>query len=130
MKTKIKDWLLILASLLDDLAVALLLFLVLRWFNVTITWPVIIFLAAVFGGSILIIHKLIIPVLHRRKVNGVEGMMGLEGKVVEPLNPTGLIKSGGEYWKARTADDYVAAGKKVDVIGFKGLTLIVKPKKL
>jgi membrane-bound ClpP family serine protease len=127
MKSRIKDWLLVLASFIDDAAVVALVFLILLFFNIQISWPVIIFLVIVFIASIYIIHRLIIPALHRRKVNGAEGMVGLVGKVVEPLNPNGLIKAEGEVWKARSINGPVAAGKKVRITGFEGLTLLVKP---
>jgi len=126
MKSKIKDWLLVLASLLDDAAVVVLILLVLWFFNIKITWPIIIFLIIVFGASVFIIHTLIIPVLRHRKVNGVEGMVGLVGKVIKPLNPVGLIKTGGEYWKARSIDGPRAAGERVKVTGWEGITLLVK----
>ena len=126
MKSKIKDWLLVLVSLLDDAAIVVLILLVLGFSNIQITWPIIIFLILMFGVSVYIIHKLIIPVLRRRKVNGVEGMVGLVGKVIDPLNPVGLIKAGGEYWKARSIDGPVAAGERVKITGWKGITLLVK----
>ncbi len=126
MKSKVKDWLLVLASLLDDAAIVVLILLVLWFFNIDITWPIIIFLIIVFGASVFLIHNLIIPVLRRRRVNGVEGMVGLVGKVMNPLNPVGLIKAGGEYWKARSIDGPVAVGEKVKITGWEGITLLVK----
>jgi len=126
MNRKIKDWLIVLASLADDVAVVVLILLILWVFKITITWPIIIFLIAVFTASVFIVHRLVIPVLHRKKINGVEGMIGLEGKVVDSLNPTGLIKVGGEYWKARSTSDYIGIGNNVEVTGFDGLTLEVR----
>jgi membrane protein implicated in regulation of membrane protease activity len=130
MKRKIKDWLLILASLADDAAVVVLVLIMLWLFKITITWPIIIFLILLFIGSILIIHYLVIPVLHNKKIDGLEGMVGLEGKVIEPLNPTGLIKARGEYWKARTSGDYISTGETVEISGFDGLVLMVKPHRV
>lgn len=126
MKSKIKDWLLVLASLLDDAAIVVLVLLVLWFLHITITWPIILFLIIMFTASIYVIHRMIIPALRRRKINGVEGMVGLVGKVIDPLKPVGLIKAGGEYWKARSANGPIGAGEKVKVIGFEGLTLLVK----
>jgi membrane-bound ClpP family serine protease len=126
MKNRIKAWLLVLFSLLDDAAVVALILLGLWFFHIHITWPIIIFIIILFGVSVYITDKLIIPVFQRRKENGVEGMVGLEGKVVEPLNPIGLIKAKGEYWKARAIEWPVPAGETVQITGFKGLILLVK----
>ena len=126
MKSKIKGWLLVLFSLLDDAAVVVLILLGLWFFKVQITWPIIIFIIVVFGISVYVTDKLIIPVFQRQKENGVEGMVGVEGKVVESLSPVGLIKARGEFWKARTIEEHVGVGEKVTVMGYKGLTLLVK----
>lgn len=126
MNRKIKDWLIVLASLTDDVAFVILILLILWLLKISITWPIIIILIAIFISSIIIIHKLVIPVLHRKRINGVEGMVGLQATVVEPLNPVGLIKAGGEYWKARSTGGYVAIGNKVEITGFEGLTLKVR----
>lgn len=128
MKRRIKDWLIVLASLADDAAVVALILLVLWFFKIPVTWPVIIILIAFFVASVLLIHKLVIPVLHRRPYTGSEGMVGLQGKVVESLAPVGLIKVKGEYWKAKSVGEYITAGEKVEITGFTGLLLRVKRK--
>jgi membrane-bound ClpP family serine protease len=126
MKSKIKAWLLVLVSLLDDAAIVTLIFLGLWFFHVPITWPIIIFIIIVFAASVYITDKLIVPVFQRRKENGVEGMVGLVGKAINPLNPIGMIKAKGELWKARALDGPIPAGEKVKITGAEGLTLLVK----
>jgi len=64
----------------------------------------------------------------KRPVTGGEGMIGLQGKVVTPLTPEGLIKVGGELWKAYSADVSINAGEKVIVVGLEGLRLLVRRK--
>jgi membrane-bound ClpP family serine protease len=56
-------------------------------------------------------------------------MIGLEGKVIEPLMPNGLISVKGEYWKAISTGGNIAVGENVEIIGLDGLTLRVKRKK-
>ncbi len=65
---------------------------------------------------------------HRRKPEtGQEEMIGAVGKVVEDLDPEGLVKVRGELWKAVSADgSTIKVGEKVRVVRMDGLTLIVE----
>lgn len=128
MKRAIKDWLIVLASLLDDAAVALLVLLVLRILGIPISLPIIVFLVLLFAVYAFLMHKAVLPALHRRKITGAEGMIGLKGKVIEPLAPTGTVRIGDEYWKAKSVAADIKAGDEVEVVRVDGLTLIVKPK--
>jgi len=128
MKRTVKDWLIVLASLSDDAAVALVILLVLRLLKIPISLPIIIFLVLFFVASAFVMHKLVIPALHKKKTTGAEGMIGLKGKVVQPLMPDGLISVKGEYWKAISIDEDIAVGENVEIVGLDGLTLKVKHK--
>lgn len=65
---------------------------------------------------------------HRRKPEtGREEMVGEVGKVVEDLDPEGLVKVRGELWKAVSkGGETIRVGEKVRVIEIRGLTLIVE----
>jgi len=128
MKRSVKDWLIVLASLSDDAAVALLILFVLWVLKIPISTSIIIFLVLFFAVFALAMHRLIIPALHRKVATGSEGMIGLEGKVVEPLTPDGLVRVKGEYWRARSVGEDVGAGEGVEIVGIDGLTLRVKHK--
>lgn len=128
MKKNIKSYLIILASLLDEIALVGLVLLILWFFKVKITLLVAIFIGLVFIASIFIIHKYLVPAFQRRKITGAEGMVGIEGEVVEALNPQGLIKIGDEYWKAKSTDRNIEVGEVVEIIGIDGLKLRVIPK--
>ncbi len=128
MKRRIKDWFIILASLLDDAAVALVVLLILWLLKIPISLPIIIFLVLLFVVAILVMHRLVIPALHKKVVTGSEGMIGLKGKAIEPLVPEGLIRVSGEYWKARSDDENIAVGEQVEIVGLDGLTLKIKRK--
>jgi membrane-bound ClpP family serine protease len=128
MKRTVKDWILILASLLDDAAVVVIVLLVLWFLKVPISWPVIILLILLFVATIFIMHKLVIPALHRKKVTGSEGMLGLEGRVIKSLTPGGTISVKGEYWTARSIGKNIPVGEQVEIVGMDGLTLQVKRK--
>jgi len=128
MKRIIKDWLIILVLLLDDVAALVLVLLVLRVLEIKIPLPVTIVIALLFGGFVFIIHRAIIPSLRKKKITGSEGMVGLEGEVIESLTPVGVVKIRGEYWKAKSVGEHIAAGEEVEVLGLDGLTLRVKVK--
>lgn len=62
-------------------------------------------------------------------ITGAEGMIGLVGQAVMPLMPDGLIRVKGEYWKATSAGEKIAAGDNVEIVVLDGLTLRVKRNK-
>ncbi|NJE62417.1 nodulation protein NfeD [Thermococcus sp. 21S7] len=65
---------------------------------------------------------------HRKKPEaGREEMVGAVGRVVEDLDPEGVVKVHGELWKAESRDGGdIPVGEKVRVVEVKGLTLIVE----
>ena len=128
MKRTIKDWLIVLVLLLDEVAAFALVWLVLRFFQIRIPLWVAIFIALLLGTCVFITHKVIIPSFHRKQVTGSEGMLGLEGEVIESLTPTGVVRVEGEYWKAKSVDDDIPAGENVEILGLKKLVLEVKRK--
>ena len=127
-KTTLKDWLIVLVSLLDEVAVLALIFVVLWFFGVKVPLWVIIAAALLLAPLAFIIHKAIIPSLHKRKSVGAEGMIGLEGEVVEPLTPSGVVKVGGEYWRAKSVGGDIAAGETVEILRLNRLRLEVRRK--
>lgn len=128
LKGTIRDWLIVLASLLDDAAVLAFVILALRFFKVEITLPIIIVIALLLIGFVFLMHRAIIPSLHSKKATGAEGMIGLEAKVIEALTPVGIIKVKGEYWTAKSVGGNIAVGEHVEVLGVKDLTLEVRRK--
>src|SRR4030042_6760158 len=108
--TKFKAWLIFLVAVLDDIAALVLVFLLLRLFNVKISVPAMIITGLVLGTIIFFIHRAVVPSLRRRKLTGAEGMIGETGKVTEPLNPAGMILIKGEYWKAKSIEGNIQDG--------------------
>lgn len=126
MKASIKDWLIVLVALLDDAAAVALVVLALWYFGVKLPLWSIIIIGLGLGSLAFIAHRAIIPSLHMKKAAGPETMLGMVGLVVEPLKPKGCIRLGDEYWRARSAEGNIAAGKLVEVLGRRGLTLEVR----
>lgn len=122
----LKAWLIVLVSLLDDAVVLTLVFLGLWLFHVKITWTLILVIGLVMVIFIFIMHKAVVPSLRRKKVTGTEGMIGMVGKVTEPLSPKGTVKVKDEYWKARSVEGDIGIGEEVEVVGIAGLSLEVK----
>ena len=124
----LKAWLIVVASLLDDAAVLVLIFLGLRFFHVEITWPIILVVALAIVTFFFIMHRAVVPSLRRGKLTSAEGMIGLTGEVMEPLKPEGTVKIKGEYWKARSVEGDIGVGDAVEVTGIDGLNLEVRRK--
>ena len=123
-----KDWLIVLVLLLDDAAALALVLLVLWVLGIKMPLWVTIVIALLLGTFAFITHKVIIPSFHKKKVTGSEGMVGLVAEVIEPLTPFGVIRVEGEYWKAKSVDEDIAAGEEVEVLELNRLTLEVKRK--
>ena len=128
MLRSIKDWLIVGLLLLDEVAALVLVLLALWFFKIRIPFAVVIVIALLLGTFAFITHKVIIPSFHKRKVTGSEGMIGLEGAVIEPLTPVGVVRVEGELWKAKSVDDDIATGEDVEILGLQKLTLEVKRK--
>ncbi len=61
-----------------------------------------------------------------KPVAGLTDMIGIQGEVVGRLNPSGQVKIRGEIWTAEAESGEMKPGKKVVVIGQKGLRLTVR----
>ena len=128
MKSTIKDWLKVLVLLLDEAAAVALVLLVLWVLEIEIPLSVMIPVALLLGALIFVIHKVVIPTFHKKQVTGAEGLIGLEGEVIEPLNPVGVIKIKDEYWKAKSVGENIAVGEEVEILALDGLKLMVRLK--
>ena len=125
-KRTVTDWLKVLVLLLDEAAVLVLIILALRFFNVRIPLPITIVVALIVGALVFVVHMAVIPSFHRKQVTGREGMIGAEGRVVEPLSPVGAVTVNGEYWRAKSADGNIGVDEAVEVVALEGLTLKVR----
>ena len=115
MKSTIKDWLKILVLLLDEAVVVGLVLLVLWALGINIPLPIAIITALVLGAVVFAINKAVIPSFHKKQVTGAEGLIGLEGEVIEPLTPVGVVRTEGEYWKAKSVGENIAVGEEVEI---------------
>ncbi len=128
-KRTIGDRLKALLLLLDNNIITLILLFsvlaLLSLLGVTVSVPLAIVLGVLFVAKLFIIRLLVIPNLGK-KVTGREGMIGLQGRVVQPLAPDGMIIVQGERWKAKSVDgNDIKVDGNVEVIGQERLTLKV-----
>ena len=128
MKRTVKNWLIILVLLLDEIAAVILILLVLWALDIEIPLPLAIILALLFGVFVFIVHKAVIPTFRKKQVTGAEAMVGIEAEVIKPLTPKGMVRVKGEYWKARSVDEDIKVGEEVEILGLDGLTLKVRRK--
>lgn len=63
----------------------------------------------------------------RKAMFGRDGMVGFNCKVVQSLNPEGVVRVRGELWKAASQSGVIEEGKDVTVVNLEGLKLIVTP---
>jgi membrane-bound serine protease (ClpP class) len=52
-------------------------------------------------------------------------MVGTRGRVVNALNPEGVVRIHGELWQAIAADSPINSGDEITVVEHEGLTLKV-----
>ena len=128
MKSTAKDWLKVLVLLLDDAAAVALVLFVLWVLKIEIPLPIAIVMALLLGTVVFIIHKAVIPTFHKKQVTGAEGLVGLEGEVVQPLTPRGMVSVKGEYWKSKSVGENIAVGEEVEILALDGLKLMVRLK--
>jgi len=124
----ITDWGKVLILLLDEAAVIVVILLILHFMGIQIALPIMVGGGIIVGITVFIIHIAVIPSFHRKQVTGREGMIGAQGRVVEPLTPVGAIKFKGEYWRAESIDDNIGVDENVEIVRLDGLTLKVKKK--
>jgi len=126
--SKRKAWLIVLVSLIDDAIILVGVGLALWYFKVKLPWWAMVAIGLALGSFIFVRTWAVLPSLRKKKITGAEGMIGMEGEVVEPLAPVGVIKVSGEYWKAKTAGEDIVAGEDVEILRIERLVLEVRRK--
>ncbi len=92
-----------------------------------VSWWLIGAVAAVSGGTFLLVLAFFARSRGRAVVSGPEEMIGSLGRVLEWDGTEGRIRIHGEIWRARSAAA-VAPGQGVRVNRIDGLTLVVEPE--
>ena len=114
----------IMATLVEEIAIVLIVLLVLPRFGVHIPRPAFIGMVAglaVYGG---ISARLVSRALRKKPIVGLPAMVGTKGRVVEALAPGGVVKINNEFWEARSAGRKIDIGEEVIVVEQNGLKLV------
>ncbi|MFC2032201.1 NfeD family protein [Chloroflexota bacterium] len=122
----IKDWGKVLILLLDEAAVIVGILLVFHFLGIQIPLPILIGGGIIVGILVFIVHIRVIPSFRRKQVTGREGMIGIQGRVVEPLTPAGAVMVEGEYCRAECINSNVGIDENVEIVRLEGLVLKVK----
>jgi membrane-bound ClpP family serine protease len=77
----------------------------------------------IFG---FIVNVKMMKSMRLRVKTGSEGMIGKEAEVIEDIDPEGKVRVEDEIWAATGKGKRFDAGKKVKVVGVRGLVLIVE----
>jgi membrane-bound ClpP family serine protease len=116
----------VLILLLDEVAVIVAILLILHFLGIQIPLPIMIGGGIIVGILVIVVHIAVVRSFHRKQVTGREGMIGEQGRVVEPLTPFGTIIVKGEYWNAESLNDNIEFDENVEIVGNEGLILKVK----
>ncbi len=116
----------ILATLVEEIAIVLIVLLVLPRFGIHIPLPGFIGMMAGLVVYAVISYRLASRALRKKPMVGSTTMVGSRGKVVSPLVPAGLIKIKDELWEAKSDGRRINTGEEVIVVGQDRLKLVVR----
>ena len=84
-------------------------------------------LSLAVSAFLILVIRAVYKVHKKKPVTGSIGLIGTKGMVIEKLDPSGLIKTHGEIWKAVSTDKkIIKKGSPVEVVKVEGLLLYVK----
>jgi membrane protein implicated in regulation of membrane protease activity len=117
----------IVGTILEVVAWLAVAFIILPLFGIRLEWWVVVAFLAIELAVSLFTYVMGRRALGKRLAYGPEAIIGSEGIVTMPLNPTGYVKVRGELWKASCPSN-LKAGDEVVVTGIQGLKLTVVPR--
>ncbi|MDR3478948.1 MAG: nodulation protein NfeD [Gammaproteobacteria bacterium] len=92
-----------------------------------IAWSLILMMTFFTVAFFLIVVMLAIRAMRRKVVSGKETLIGIEGEVIDYINPNELqVRIQGEIWKAKTTKT-LHVGQRIRVRKITGLVLTVDP---
>ena len=110
---------------LPEILIVTVLILILRRFIHLSLWMIGLAVLVLFLKA-LIVYPRVRKVFSQKPYTGVESVVGATGKVVETLNPEGIVKIRGELWTAESKQGKIRKGEDIEVVAVSGSKLIVK----
>ena len=120
----------ILATLLEEIALAVFVFLGLPMLGVEVPLGGLIAMMAGIATYGVISYRLGSRALRKKPVVGLSDMIGSRGEVVKTLAPGGTVRIGSELWDAKTTGQEIGEGEGVIVVKRDGLKLTVRKDSL
>jgi membrane-bound serine protease (ClpP class) len=115
----------IISTLLEEVAIAVIVLLGLPRLGFYIPLPGLIAVMVLWLAYSVVIYRAGSRALRRKPVINIP-VIGSKGKVVSPLAPEGLVKIKGELWVATSAGKKLGVGSEVIVEEQDGLRLVVR----
>ena len=116
----------ILATMVEEIAIVLIVLLVLPRFGIHIPRPALI---AIMAGLVVygvFSYRLVSRALRKKPMAGLPAMVGTRGRVIKPLTPNGLVKIKNELWEAASAGREIGIDEEILVVKQRGLKLVVR----
>lgn len=89
--------------------------------------PLVVFVSLLVAATFFFIIGKAIQTQVQKPIIGAEGMVGMIGRVVEPLDPEGTVLVASERWRASLANgDAIPANARVEVVEVQGFALKVR----
>lgn len=110
---------------LPEILIVTVLILILRRFIHLSSWMIGLAIWVLFLKA-LIVYPRVKKTFTQRPYTGVESLVGATGKVVETLNPKGVVKISGELWTAESNHGKIERREYVKVVAIEGSKLIVR----
>ena len=115
----------IVSTILEEAALAVIVLVGLPELGINIPLPGLIALMVVWAAISVVTYRAGSRALKKKPITGMEAIVGSRGKTVSPLGPEGLVKIGGELWRAKSAGNKIGVGEEVTVVAREGRKLIV-----
>jgi len=119
----------IVSTLLEEAALVAVVLWGLPQLDIHIPLAALIAVMVAWAAFAVFIYRKGTQALRKKPVVGLSDMVGSKGKVVNRLDPQGMVRIKGELWEAISVGGRVNTGKEVTVVGQDGLKLIVRRSK-
>ena len=119
----------IVTTTLEEAAIAAVVLWGLPQLDIHIPLPALIAVMVAWAAFAVFTFRKGTQALKKKPVVGLSDMVGSKGKVVNQLDPQGMVRIKGELWDAISVGGRVNAGKEITVVGQDGLKLIVRRSK-
>jgi membrane-bound serine protease (ClpP class) len=116
----------ILSTLLEETALAVVVLIGLPELGIHLPLAVLIALMIGWAFVAVIVYRVGSHALRAKPMAGPEAIIGMKGEVVRQLDPDGLVKIGGELWRAKSAGSRIEIDEEVTVVERNGTMLIVR----